>query len=110
MKYLKPKGVTDYMDSAHYVGIRNFLGYEFDTFDIIDDYVTNGILSRCPEIMTGLQPANPHNCTRDQIIGYCSGKSKHIKDIYLQCKKRGFLGLGRAHMNSLDAFPWSCKC
>lgn len=71
--YPKPRGATDYMDSAHLVGMMVYAGMHID-INTVSEYVnSDGYAMRCP-INDGcdLQPNNYKNFTRDQFIPFIS--------------------------------------
>lgn len=89
----KPNGATDWMDSAHYCGMLYFVEHpeaKKKAYKILD-YVYGKELLRCPEDYSGLCPANPNNCTRDQFIVYLAGinqfKFREIAKFLLEAAK-----------------------
>jgi len=72
-RYPKPEGATDYMDSAHLIGMLVFLGHKIDN-EILHSYVTSdGFIMRCPlNDGCSLEPSNYKNFTRDQFIPFIS--------------------------------------
>lgn len=79
--YPKPRGATDYMDSAHLIGVMIFVGQDV-SIDILRNYhIGGGFLVRCPvNYGSSLQPLNTYNFTRDQLISLLS--AFYIKNQY----------------------------
>jgi len=79
--YPKPRGATDYMDSAHLIGVMIFVGQDV-SIDILRNYhIGRGFLVRCPvNCGSSLQPLNTYNFTRDQLISLLS--AFYIKNQY----------------------------
>ncbi len=93
----KPNGATDWMDSAHIAGLMAFVGHEKMNMDILIEYVNtpDGSAVRCPYDHSGLDPANPKNFTRDQLICllsgyYAYGADPVTDDLLNEAKKRRY--------------------
>lgn len=77
--YPKPRGATDYMDSAHLIGMMIFAGRNVSLEILRRYHIGGGYLVRCPEnVGSSLQPNNTKNFTRDQLIALLSAfRIKH---------------------------------
>ena len=71
----RPNGATDWLDSAHLAGLMAFVGHEKMSIEKLGKYFNFETLlaTRCPRDNSGLNPSNPNNFTRDQLICYLSG-------------------------------------
>lgn len=71
----RPSGATDFLDSAHLAGLMAFVGHEKMSYKKLVEYFDFKTLlaTRCPEDNSGLDPSNPNNFTRDQLICYLAG-------------------------------------
>ncbi len=67
----KPNGATDWMDSAHLIGVLTFIGADLNVATV-NSYVNElGYAMRCPvDNESDLQPSNYKNFTRDQFIPF----------------------------------------
>lgn len=75
----RPSGATDFLDSAHLVGLMAFVGHEKMNPELLEKYCSwdektqHYVLKRCPGEISGLNADNYKNCTRDQLLCYVSG-------------------------------------
>lgn len=105
----KPAGASDWMDSAHAAGMIVYYGLPgFDHKKIREYVLASNEAVRCPYDNSNLDPSNPKNFTRDQLVQLATGLSVNDKDLvkvlYDEAVKRNY----RAQNTEADV-PGSVK-